>query len=158
MTIQELSRDECLQVLQRNRLVRVACARDNQPYVLPMHVTVYQPFGDDPCFYGFTTIGQKVDWMRSNPLVCVEVDEIVASNEWISVVVFGRYEELSGAPGQEQERNLAHHLLQTSAVWWEPGSTVRTTPDHTGEKPAFEPVFYKIKIGKFTGKRATGNT
>ena len=27
------------------------------------------------CLYGFTTPGQKVEWMRANPLVCVEVKQ-----------------------------------------------------------------------------------
>ena len=35
----------------------------------------------------------KVEWMRSNPLVCFEVDEVQNQNRWSSVIVFGRYEE-----------------------------------------------------------------
>jgi nitroimidazol reductase NimA-like FMN-containing flavoprotein (pyridoxamine 5'-phosphate oxidase superfamily) len=94
MRIRELSKEECLAVLARARLARLGCAHENQPYVVP----VYLAYGATECLYGFTTPGQKVEWMRTNPLVCVEVDEIVTLDQWVSVIVFGRYEELPQTP------------------------------------------------------------
>jgi nitroimidazol reductase NimA-like FMN-containing flavoprotein (pyridoxamine 5'-phosphate oxidase superfamily) len=67
--------------------------KNNQPYVVPIYFA-YEP----DRLYGFSTVGQKVEWMRDNPLVCVEADEVRAHNEWASVVVLGRYEELSDRP------------------------------------------------------------
>jgi uncharacterized protein len=32
--------------------------------------------------------------MRANPKVCVQADEIQNQGEWISVIVYGEYEEL----------------------------------------------------------------
>ena len=99
MVIREMSREECLRVLARARIDRLACAHENQPYVVPVYLVFDEVSG---CLYGFTTPGQKVEWMRANPLVCVEVDEIAAFNQWVSVIAFGRYEELprtSGADG-----------------------------------------------------------
>ena len=37
--------------------------------------------------YGFTTEGQKIEWMRANPLVCVELDEVENFDQWTSIVV-----------------------------------------------------------------------
>ena len=71
--IREMSREECLGVLARATLVRLACAHENQPYVVPVYLVFHASSGEE-CFYGFTTPGQKVEWMRSNPLVCVEMD------------------------------------------------------------------------------------
>jgi nitroimidazol reductase NimA-like FMN-containing flavoprotein (pyridoxamine 5'-phosphate oxidase superfamily) len=42
--------------------------------------------------------------MRSNPLVCVEVDEVLSHDHWVSVIVFGRYEELPETSNEEAER------------------------------------------------------
>ena len=39
--------------------------------------------------------------MRANPLVCVEVDEVAAYDRWVSVIAFGRYEELPKPPGSD---------------------------------------------------------
>ena len=71
-----------------------SAARENQPYVVPVYLSYDVLPGGEPCLYGFTTPGQKVEWMRANPLVCVEVDDVVAHDQWMSVIAFGRYEEL----------------------------------------------------------------
>src|SRR4051812_44247769 len=75
MVIREMSRERCLQVLAAATLARLACAHENQPYVVPVYIA-YDKASE--CLYGFTTPGQKVEWMRTNPRVCVEVDEIAA--------------------------------------------------------------------------------
>jgi nitroimidazol reductase NimA-like FMN-containing flavoprotein (pyridoxamine 5'-phosphate oxidase superfamily) len=94
MVIREMSREECELVLARTRLARLGCAQGNQPYVVPVSLVYHQPENGGACFYGVTIPGQKVEWMRTNPLVCVEVDEVAADDRWLSVIVFGRYEEL----------------------------------------------------------------
>ena len=53
---------------------------------------------DSDFLYSFSTVGQKIEWMRANPLVCVQVDEVVRPEQWVSVIVFGRYEELANTP------------------------------------------------------------
>jgi len=96
-----MSREECLRVLAGVRLARLACAQENQPYVVPVYLAYDEA---DGCLYGFTTPGQKVEWMRANPLVCVEMDEVAAFDQWVSVVVFGRYEELPETPECDDAR------------------------------------------------------
>jgi nitroimidazol reductase NimA-like FMN-containing flavoprotein (pyridoxamine 5'-phosphate oxidase superfamily) len=101
MVIREMSREECLRVLAGARLARLACAHENQPYVVPVYLAYHQPSSGEACFYGYTTLGQKVAWMRANPLVCVEVDEVAAFDQWVSVIAIGRYEELPETPGSD---------------------------------------------------------
>jgi len=62
-----------------------------------------------------------IEWMRVNPLVCVQADEVMSPQHWVSVVVFGRYEELPHTPEWQREREFAWKLLQQHAMWWEPG-------------------------------------
>jgi nitroimidazol reductase NimA-like FMN-containing flavoprotein (pyridoxamine 5'-phosphate oxidase superfamily) len=66
MLIQEMTEAECITILARARLGRLACAHQNQPYVVPIYFAYEQPYA-----YAFTTPGQKVEWMRYNPLVCL---------------------------------------------------------------------------------------
>lgn len=147
MFIQEMSDDECRRVLANATMGRLACARDNQPYVVP----IYFAF-DDTYLYGFTTVGQKVEWMRSNPLVCFEMDEVVSDNQWVSIVAFGRYEELPDTPAYESVRIRAHGLLQRRPVWWEPAYI---SQEHRAHPHSLTPVFYRIRLDKITGHRAT---
>ena len=92
MVIHEMSHDECVEVLRRTSLARLACCSESQPYIVQVHL-VYKL--DSGFLYGFTTLGQKVEWMRANPRVCVLMDEITAPDQWVSVVIFGRYEEVT---------------------------------------------------------------
>ena len=150
MFIHELTEDECRSALQKASIGRLGCARDNQPYIVP----IYFAFGGKS-IYGFTSIGQKVEWMRVNPQVCLEVDERVSDNQWMSVIVFGRYEELPDQPQYRAERIEAHRLLKQRAMWWEPAYM---SDAHRDSFHSIEPVFYRIRIGRMTGHRATPDT
>jgi nitroimidazol reductase NimA-like FMN-containing flavoprotein (pyridoxamine 5'-phosphate oxidase superfamily) len=154
MLIQEMTEAECYEVLARTRLGRLACASENQPYVVAVYVVYHASTTGEPSLYGFTTPGQKVEWMRANPRVCVEFDEVTSHDRWLSVVVFGHYDELPDTRQWEQERVQAHRLLQEYASWWEPGSAVHAArPQHPPARP-ISPVFYRIRIDRVTGHRA----
>jgi nitroimidazol reductase NimA-like FMN-containing flavoprotein (pyridoxamine 5'-phosphate oxidase superfamily) len=145
--IHEMSDAECRHVLQNAKVGRLACARNNQPYVVP----IYFAF-DGTYIYGFTTVGQKVEWMRSNELVCFEMDEIKTDHEWVSIVVFGRYEELPDTPECQCARAQAYRFIQSRAMWWEPAYI---SQKHRDQPHSLTPVFYRIHIEKMTGHRAT---
>jgi uncharacterized protein len=167
MLIQDMSKSECLRILAGTRLGRLACASENQPYVVPIYFVYEAPY-----LYSVTTPGQKVEWMRSNPLVCVELDEVDDSDQWTSIVIFGQYEELPNTPEWEQQRldaqeslrraarptltsspekTHAYSLLQEHAQWWEPGCASST---HRNPKQPIIPIFYRIRIDRITGRRA----
>jgi uncharacterized protein len=97
-------------------------------------------------------LGKNIEWMRANPLVCVEADEVVSPHKWVSVIVFGRYEELPDTPESQPEREFAWKLLQQYAMWWEPGYA--KTILH-GTERLLKPIFYRIYIARITGHRAT---
>jgi hypothetical protein len=145
MWMQELTRQASLEVLARTHLGRLACARGMQPYIVPIYFA-YQ----DHWLYSFSVPGQKIDWMRANPLVCVEADEM-RREQWTTVVVFGRYQELCDAPEFRSERTFAFNLLQQRAMWWEHGGAKKMP----GGRPEEIPIFYRIKIEQITGRRAT---
>ena len=153
MVIQELTRQESLDMLARTRLGRLACAQGNQPYVVPLYFALSSNYLHAPnCLYGFSTVGQKIAWMRANPLVSVEVEEVVSSQQWVSVIVSGRYEELPDTPEWQSEREFAWSLLKQHAAWWEPGYA--RTILH-GTERAMVPVFFRIHVERITGHRAT---
>ena len=146
MRILELTNTECFEVLTHLKLGRLACSHDHQPYIVPIYFAYHQRH-----LYSFATRGQKIDWMRNNPLVCVEVDKIESRNDWLTVVIQGHYEELPDTPEWKSECELAHHLLQREAMWWEP-AYVRTVPPATADE--LIPVYYRIHIDQVTGRRA----
>ena len=146
MLIHELTKQESLDVLAGAHLGRLACCQRRQPYIVPMYFA-YQ----NQCLYSFSMPGQKIDWMRANPLVCVEADHLTRE-QWATVVVSGRYVELSDTAEMRSERALAFQLLQRRAVWWEPGSLKVT---QGGTPPPLAPIYYRINIVQITGRRTT---
>ena len=182
MVIRELSKEECLRLLASARLVRLACANENQPYVVPVYLTYS---AETECLYGFTTLGQKVEWMRSNPRVCVEVDEMTASDQWVSVITTGRYEELpatshgnfapprnlehsqqdfeafaarpdtSDCHSWDDDREQAWMVLKNHPEWWEPGAAVWAARVHRDAAEPYTPIYYRIRIENITGHEAT---
>ena len=147
MLVQEMTVRECIDLLERSRLGRIACARNDQPYVVPFYFAYRGTH-----LYSFATLGQKIEWMRANPLVCVEVDEIESSQRWKSIVIFGRYEELPDTPQFRQEREIAYQLLEKHAMWWQPGGVART---HHGQPHSLAMIHYRISIGEMTGHHGT---
>ena len=146
MVIHELNAAECRQVIAGGSLGRIACARDGQPYITPAFFH-YEP--GDEALYSFATPGQRVEWMRSNQKVCVEIERMVNDFNWSTVIIFGIYQELREADGHAAARKRAISLLEHRRRWWLPGA-VRVA---TEERPD-EPVFHRIVISQMTGRRA----
>ena len=146
MQIHELKDGECRDVLAGSSLGRLACARRDQPYVVPVH------FSFDPeqnCIYAFSTIGQKILWMRENPRVCLEVEEVRDKNRWTTVLLFGRYEEIHQDTSEADARRRAEQLFMQRREWWLPAAG----KVEGRERP--EVVVFRIRIDRLTGRRAT---
>jgi uncharacterized protein len=114
MILREMSNEECRDMLARVEYGRLATVHQNQPYIVPIYFAY-----DREYLYGFTTLGRKVEWMRANPLVCVEADDIVSHFHWSSVVVLGHYEELPDTPMYRDARLQAQVRLEKRALWWQ---------------------------------------
>jgi len=149
MLITKMRSKECRELLTRVSLGRVACTCNDRPYIVP----IYFCFDDDR-LYGFSTLGQKILWMRQNPLVCVEVDDIREHDDWESVVVLGKYVEISNAPQEAEARNHVRSLLKKRDRWWQSGYTAAQV--RRGGVAA--PVYYCILIEKLTGLRGSPDT
>jgi hypothetical protein len=144
MLINEIPEPECRTVLARVPVARLGCASDNQPYVVPIHFAY-----DGQFIYVFSTVGKKIEWMRANPKVCVQTD-IHSEGEWVSVIVNGRYEELT-EPRYTAERKHANALLAQRYDWWLNALAQRRM---TLGDSSIEPLFFRIHIDSMTGLRA----
>ena len=146
MTIHELTSAECEAFLRDSTVGRLGCAHKGQPYIVP--ISLY--FGsEERCLYGFSTVGRKIEWMRENPSVCVEVDAISDQYQWTSVLVMGRYEELGASDEQRRARQRALDLFQGQSRWWLPGGAKLDSGAEHGAA-----VVYRIHISSVSGRRA----
>jgi nitroimidazol reductase NimA-like FMN-containing flavoprotein (pyridoxamine 5'-phosphate oxidase superfamily) len=147
--IHELTANECREELVRADFGRLACSHENQPYVVPIYFVF-----DDGDIYSFSMPGKKIEWMRANPLVCLEVEKVESATDWTSIVVFGRYDELKDLDDPRGRRH-AHELLKRRVMWWEPGAAAMANRRDEANSP---PIFFRIRIDSISGHRAVPAT
>lgn len=146
MVIREMSKEECVAFLARSAGGRLGCALENQPYVVPISLAYEEGY-----VYSFSTPGQKIDWLRSNPKACVQVDEISSPQVWVSVIAIGTYQELK-APQFETERAHARNLLERRHQWWINALAERHMKS---DNELIAPLFFRIAVESLTGLAAT---
>ncbi len=116
MFLGALSPTEIDDLLRAETVARLACQEAGQPYVVPLN---YACDGDAIVVHSLE--GRKIDIMRANPSVCVEVDQIEGMTSWRTVVASGRFEELRG---DEAARALATLVTRLQP----PGAGVKADP------------------------------
>ena len=146
MTIHELTTAQCEEFLTQALIGRLSCAKANQPYIVP--VSLYFD-SEEKCLYSFSTVGKKIQWMRDNPKVCVEVDDITDQFHWTTVLVTGRYQEIGDLEGERRTRQRVLALFQQRAQWWLPAAArLASGEEHSA------PVVFRIQIASLSGRRA----
>lgn len=144
MWVRTLSTIECTKLVEAGRLAYLACSKDDRPYLVP----IYYAF-DKAVLYAFTMPGKKLDLVRANPRVALLIEQRSAANEWRSVVVEGRFEELPDRLGHKVQRDRAWALLSRHSNWWEPGS-LKPYPEKLSDHSPH--VFFRIVIDQISGR------
>ncbi len=137
-----LEHDECVAILARNHLGRIAYARQDRVDIEPLHY-VY----DEGWLYGRTSHGAKLEsaGTRLRP-VAFEVDEVEGLFSWRSAVVHGGFytapDDAAGIRGEEWRR--AVELLRALV----PGTFTDADP------VAFRTVLFRMAVQDVTGREA----
>lgn len=143
MQVTELSQTECYDVLAHGRVARLACAQDNQPYVVPITYAYAEN-----CLFGFSMPGRKIDILSNNPAVAILVEDY-AKTSWRSVLVEGRFEALSEEGDTAPLWQKAWELISRLPDWWEPGALKPKALPLSDHSPH---LFYRVPIRSLTGR------
>jgi hypothetical protein len=137
--IRELSREECIALLAKNHIGRIAFSHRDHVDIEPISY-VY----DDGWLYGRTGHGTKLRTLAHNRWVAFETDEIIAPSNWRSVVVKGALYLL--------EPDGAHAAAHARAV-----EVLRSFIPHAFDEkdPAPErTIVFRIHADQMTGRTA----
>lgn len=135
--LKNLNQDQARGLLRKERTGRLGCIADDEPYIVPVNYVF-----DGECAYLHSLPGQKIDAMRANPRVCLQVDQIESELNWKSVLAFGTYEEITN----EVERAGALNQLL--------GRFSRLTPVESfiaDDAGAPAPIVFRIRVSRLTG-------
>lgn len=86
----KLNDEQASQLFASGGVARLGCIVDGGPYIVPINY-----FFEDGCAYSHSLPGLKITALRENPQACLQVDKIEGDYRWVSVLAFGRYEEVA---------------------------------------------------------------
>jgi len=101
LKVEDMTSAEMHSLLQTAGFGHLGCSQNGRPYVVPMH---YAYDGKELVF--FTTLGMKTQFIKGNPEVCLQVEEVRDSSDWRSVMVIGRAERLTEPEEMERAMQL----------------------------------------------------
>lgn len=133
-------------LLNRQVIGRIGCHAGGTTYVVPISFAY-----DGKYIYGHTHEGMKINFMRENPVVCFEVDELINMADWKSVVCQGIFEELK----DERERDSALQVLLKRPLTFISSKTVQLSPNWPfvpANLNNIEGIVYRILINTKTGR------
>jgi len=135
MKIGRLRDTDALAILREGSLGRLGCIADGGPYVVPVNY-----FFDGQDIYIHSLPGKKINALRANPRVCLQVDEITDAYHWRSVIAYGTYEEISDEKIREELLVKLFNRLPN------------LTPVESGlAKGLKETIVFRLKVDEITG-------
>ena len=84
MKPRELSKEECTNILSAARYGRLALAKEERPYVVPMSYV----YADGRIYLHSRGGGMKMEYAAANPRICFQIDQL-DKERWSSVIAFG---------------------------------------------------------------------
>lgn len=146
----DLKSQECIAVLKNNYIGRLGYIAKGSPYIIPITYFYYDDSNNSIICYSGE--GHKIEAMRKNHTVSLEVDEIKSANSWRSILVHGVFEEIQGIDA----RHLLHEFAEgVKSIIYEKEHTLPHAISDFSSKMHQEkiPIVYRIKILEITGKR-----
>lgn len=132
---------EVRELLKRVGYGHLACSRDDQPYVVPINYV----FDGNEIFI-YTTAGLKTDVIKSNPKICLQVEELLPEEgAWRSAVVMGEAYEIV----ERAERERAVELVRASNPTLLPALAIKWANDWMKKNVE---VVYRVKINSLAGR------
>jgi nitroimidazol reductase NimA-like FMN-containing flavoprotein (pyridoxamine 5'-phosphate oxidase superfamily) len=143
--VKELSDNEIVELLRRTGYGHLACARDGEPYVVPVHFAY-----DDGDIYVYTTEGKKFEIIRENPRVCLQAEEVTDNQHWQSVIVDGEAIQIVN----EEDRERAMKLITAINPTLTPAVSIHWMDNWVRENIE---VIYRIHPLSLSGRRSSGS-
>lgn len=137
--IRDLNRDECLELLERNSVGRIAFSHRDRVDIEPLHYVL-----DGEWIYLRTSAGSKVATIVHNQWIAFEIDEVEELFRWRSVVVHGSIHLVTAdASGVETHEHAIEAMRQII-----PEALTETDP------VPFRDVILRIHLDEVTGREA----
>jgi uncharacterized protein len=144
LDIDEMGQDEIHELLHKIGYGHLGFIHEGKPCVMPMHYYL-----EDSDIYLFTTVGMKTHDMDVDPDVCLQVEEVLSSLHWRSVMVMGQARHLT----EQYEIDRVMQLVKDRNPMLSPAIN-RTWTDSWGRGAVVS--IYQIQQGEMSGRTTDG--
>lgn len=148
MTI-DLTSQQCEEILAANHYGHLGCVDGEEPYVVPI-TYLYK----DGFLYGFSKEGHKIDLLRKNSRMCVQVEHVTSGDDWNSVICWGFFEEVAD-PKSAQDIKLLLGEEFGQVLITEGKAPVSPMIKNLHLQHAEGSVVYRMKPYRMSGKSET---
>jgi nitroimidazol reductase NimA-like FMN-containing flavoprotein (pyridoxamine 5'-phosphate oxidase superfamily) len=143
----KLNDNQVEELLKSQLIGRIGCHSNDTTYVVPVNYLY-----DGTSIYAHSARGMKIDMMRNNPQVCFEVDDIKSIVNWQSVILWGKFEEITSL---SQKEEIMQKLIDRIVPFLthdddHPSHGITSNASDVGND--VELILYKIIITKKTGR------
>ncbi|PWL37357.1 flavin mononucleotide-binding protein [Flagellimonas aquimarina] len=146
--IKNLKISDCLQLLNENYIGRLGFISHSSPHITPI---TYFHDAEEKSILSYSTEGHKINAMRKFPSVSLQVDEINTIQNWKSVLIHGRFEELQGSTAKKYLRKFSNGVQETIAK--KIGESPKFISDFSSRLSERKlPVVYRVNINDISGK------
>jgi len=142
----ELDPIEVESMLHNQMIGRIGCSHEGNVFVVPITYAY-----DGTFIYCHSKVGLKIEMMRNNPSVCIEVDQVINMTDWKSVIVWGTYEELKDDEARKVGIQIFSERMKPFVASETLGPMMRQPEPHPPDIGP-KPVFFRIKVTKKTSR------
>jgi uncharacterized protein len=146
--IGNLTRPEIEQMLNVQAVGRIGCSAEGRIWILPVNFVYHGGY-----IYAHAKEGQNLHILRTSPSICFEVDQVDSEDNWKSVLLWGKYEELRyPVRGAEGLKRLEERLQPDDVA------AAPSRPPLSKAAPVQQPgrarklIAFRIKISEISGR------
>jgi nitroimidazol reductase NimA-like FMN-containing flavoprotein (pyridoxamine 5'-phosphate oxidase superfamily) len=140
--IDKLQVIEITDILKNGCFGHLGCQNNKEVYVVPITYAFLEN-----TIYSHSKKGKKIEMMRANPNICIQVEKVTDVFHWKSIIAWGRFEELEGEKANQAMRVLVKQLSEIQKI-------KNTSSLEIDFEAMFESsIIFQIKIEKFTGRQ-----
>jgi len=140
----KLEEREIEKLLNEQHIGRLGCHAHEVSYIVPINYVYAKG-----TVYAHSAPGQKIRMMRSNPQVCFQIDQILDTFNWKSVICWGKFQEITDVSEKQNVlQGIIHRMMPLTNMPSE-------QPSHgTGKTDAYdeEIIVFKIVLHLKTGR------
>ncbi|MCG2462354.1 pyridoxamine 5'-phosphate oxidase family protein [Flavobacteriaceae bacterium F89] len=146
--IKNLKELECLRLLSENYVGRLAFIVSKNPYITPI---TYFYDAEENSILSYSAPGYKIEAMRKYQSIAFQVDDVQSIQEWRSVLVHGKFEQLGGSTAKKYLHRFSEGVQHTIAE--KDNGTPKFIQDFSSRlQQRGIPIVYRIRITDVVGK------